>query len=293
MGFSLQSLRVFLAVIEKKSFSEAGQRLGMSQPAVSNHLRALEERFGIELLSRGRPLRPTLAGEELAQRAQRILEEVEDLESEMSRHAAPCGSLVVGASSTPAEFLMPSVAAEFSSRYPEVSLKLKVYDSEGAVQALLAREIEAVVVGREAEDLRLESRFVEEDKLVPVVSSRDKTFSEVSVEELSERPFVLRERGSATRLATEKGLAEVGVFPKVVMELGSNGAVVGAVAAGVGVGVMPERFADSHPEVREVSVEGLSLRRPFALVTERSRSLSPAALAFVETCVGKFRKGNE
>ncbi len=287
MGLSLQGLRVFMAVVEEESFSGAGQRLGMSQPAVSNHLRSLEERFGVELLSRGRPLRPTPAGECLAARAKVILDEAAALEEEMACHCEPRGSLVVGASSTPAEFLMPKVAAEFSAGYPEVSLELKVYDSEGAIQALLAREVEAAVVGRNVEDSRLVSRVVEKETLVPVVSSGGEALPEMTAEEFAGSPFVLRERGSATRLAAEAGLASVGISPRVVMELGSNGAVAGAVAAGVGLGVVPERFAAIHPEVREISVEGLVFRRPFALVTERSRSLSPAATAFIETCIGK------
>ncbi|MGH3090279.1 MAG: LysR substrate-binding domain-containing protein [Rubrobacteraceae bacterium] len=286
MGFSLQSLRVFLAVVEEGSFSEAGRKLGMTQPAVSNHLHALEERFGVKLLVRGRPLRPTPAGEALAERARNILEEAAAMEEEMARHGTPRGSLAVGASSTPAEFLMPRVAAEFASRYPDVALEIKVYDSEGAVRALLDREVEAVVVGYEVEDSRLESRVIEEETLVAISSSKEASL-ESSVEELAARPFVLRERGSATRLAAERGLAKAGIVPKVVMELGSNGAVAGAVSAGVGVGVMPERFVSTHPEVRSIPVAGLSFRRPFTLVTERNRSLSPAALAFMETCTGE------
>lgn len=279
---------MFLAVIEEKSFSGAGRSLGMTQPAVSNHLRALEERFGVELLSRGRLLCPTPAGEALAARARNILGEAAALEGEMASHGGPRGSLMIGASSTPAEFLMPRVAATFSGRYPEVALEIKVYDSEAAVHALLDRETEAVVVGREVEDARLVSQVIEEETLVPIVAAGDESFgSGLDVEELAKRSFVLRERGSATRLAAEAGLAAVGVSPKVVMELGSNGAVAGAVAAGAGIGVVPERYVGTHPEVREVSVRSLVLRRPFVLVTEKNRSLSPAALAFIETCIGE------
>ncbi len=285
MGLSLQSLRVFVAVVEEESFSAAGQRLGMSQPAVSNHLHNLETRFGVELLCRGKHISPTPAGECLASRAKKLLEEADSLEAEMARQCEPRGSLVVGASSSPAEFFMPKVAADFSARHPDVSLELKVYDSEGAVRALLAREVEAAVVGCAVENPRLESRTVEEETLVPVVSSGREKPPAMSAEEFAVSSFVLRERGSATRLAAEEGLAAVGVSPNILMELGSNGAVAGAVAAGVGIGVVPERFAATHPEVRKVPVEGLSFRRPFVLATEKRRSLSPAAKAFIETCV--------
>lgn len=286
MGLSLQSLRVFLTVVEEGSFSGAGRRLGMSQPAVSNHLHTLEERFGVGLLCRGKPLRPTPAGEAFMARARNILDEASALEEEMACHSSPRGSLVVGASSTPAEFFMPGVAAEFSARYPEVSLELRVYDSEGAMRAVLSREVEAAVVGYAVEDSRLVSRTIEEERLVPIVAS-GRPSEKMSVEEFGGSAFVLRERGSATRLAAEAGLASIGVSPRVVMELGSNGAVVGAVAAGAGVGVIPERFVSTHPEVRKAPVEGLVFTRPFVLLTEKGRSLSPAALAFIETCIGK------
>src|SRR5215210_7768644 len=107
MGLSIQGLRVFLCILECGSLSAAGRELGMSQPAVSNHLHALEERFGVTLLVRGQPLLATPAGETLADRARRVLGEISTLEEDMARHVAPRGSLVVGASSTPGELSMP------------------------------------------------------------------------------------------------------------------------------------------------------------------------------------------
>ncbi|MBA4116066.1 MAG: LysR family transcriptional regulator, partial [Rubrobacter sp.] len=137
MSLSVQGLRVFLFILEYGSLSAAGRELGMTQPAVSNHLHALEERFGVALLTRGRPLRATPAGECLAEHARRVLDGVSALEAEMARHTAPCGPLVMGASSTPGELLMPGLATEFSARYPDVALELRVYDTDEAIAALL------------------------------------------------------------------------------------------------------------------------------------------------------------
>ena len=258
----------------------------MTQPAVSNHLHALEERFGVSLLTRGRPLRATPAGECLAEHARRVFEGISALEAEMGRHAAPRGALVLGASSTPGELLMPGLMTEFSARHPEVALELRVYDTDGAISALLGREVEAAVVGREVDDPRLFGTVVGRDGLVPVVAVSDRLAgAEVVPEDLCGRPFVLRERGSGTRRAAEEGLAAAGVRPRVAMELGSNAAVAGAVAAGAGIGVVPLRTAGDQREIRQVRVRGLALSRPFVLVTERGRRLSPAAEAFVATCV--------
>lgn len=290
MGLSVQGLRVFLCILECGSLSAAGRELGMTQPAVSNHLHTLEERFGVALLTRGRPLRATPAGECLAEHARRVLDGVSVLEAEMARHTGPRGPLVVGASSTPGELLMPGLLTGFSARYPDVALELRVYDTDEAIAALLEREIEAAVVGREVVDARLVGTVVGHDGLVPVVAASDSLAgAEILPEDLADRPFVLREQGSGTRRAAEEGLAAAGVKPRVAMELGSNAAVAGAVAAGAGIGVVPLRTAGALKEVRRVEVRGLALSRPFILLTERGRRLSPAAEAFVATCARKER----
>ena len=103
---------------------------------------------------------------------------------------------------------------------------------------------------------------------------------------------MLREEGSATRRAVEEGLGSFGVGPpRVAMELGSNAAVAGAVAAGAGLGVVPERTVEARPGLGRLSVRGLRLSRPFVLAVERGRPLSPAAEAFVEICGEKAGKG--
>ena len=262
----------------------------MTQPAVSNHLHALEERFGVALLTRGRPLRATPAGECLAEHARLVLDGISTLEAEMACHTAPHGPLVVGASSTPGELLMPGLVTKFSARYLNVALELRVYDTDGAVAALLEREIEAAVVGHAVDDPRLRSTVVGYDVLTPVVAASDRLAgAKISPEDLADRPFVLRERGSGTRQAAEEGLAEVGVKPSVAMELGSNAAVAGAVAAGAGVGIVPLRTMGTQGNIERVEVRGLAISRPFVLLTERGRTLSPAAEAFVGTCTGKER----
>lgn len=284
---------MFLSVLEHGSFSAAGRELGMTQPAVSNHLHALEERFGVTLLTRGGRLRATPAGESLARHARRVLAEISALETEMARHSGPRGRLVVGVSTTPGELLLPRLAAVFSARYPEVTLDVRVADTEEILATLLSREVEVAVVGRAVEHPRLVGRVIEEDELVPVVAAANRLASganeeSVTAAELAGHAFVLREEGSATRRAVEEGLRTAGIGEmQVAMELGSNAAVAGAVAAGAGIGVVPTRLAASQPDVRPLKVRGLQIRRPFVLVVERDRKLSPAAEAFAALCTGE------
>ena len=284
---------MFLSVLEHGSFSAAGRELGMTQPAVSNHLHALEERFGVTLLTRGGRLRATPAGESLARHARRVLAEISALETEMARHSGPRGRLVVGVSTTPGELLLPRLAAVFSARYPEVTLDVRVADTEEILATLLSREVEVAVVGRAVEHPRLVGHVIEEDELVPVVAAANRLASganeeSVTAAELAGQAFVLREEGSATRRAGEEGLRAAGIGEmQVAMELGSNAAVAGAVAAGAGIGVVPARLAASQPDVRPLKVRGLQIRRPFVLVVERGRKLSPAAEAFAALCTGE------
>ena len=294
VGPSIQSLRVFLSILEHGTLSAAGRELGMTQPAVSNHLRALEERFGMALLTRGRRLQPTPGGECLAWHARRVLDDLAALEAEVARHTSPCGRLVVGASSTPGELLMPRLAVEFSSHYPDVALDVHIADTEETIAALLNREIEVAIVGRQVEDPRLAGTVIGHDELIVVTAASDPLAgAKVTPSDLADKPFVLREEGSATRRTVEEVLATVGMTPTVAMELGSNAAVAGAVAAGAGVGVVPARTVETQPAVSMLEVRGLTFPRPFVLVTERNRSRSPAAEAFVEICKGTTRTREE
>ncbi len=286
MGISIQSLRVFLSILDRGSLSAAGRELGMTQPAVSNHLHTLEERFGITLLTRGGRVQATPAGESLAKHARQVLGEISALENEMARHAGPRGHLVVGASSTPGELLLPRLAVRFSARYPEVALDVRMADTDVTIASLLAREVEVAIVGCTMEHPRLVGRVIEEEELVPVVAAAGRIGEDpVTAEDLAGMPFVMREEGSATRRAVEAGLREAGIGARVAMELGSNTAVAGAVAEGAGIGVIPSRFVASQSSVRPLNVRGLRIRRPFVLVVERGRALSPAAEAFVQMCI--------
>ncbi|HEY6751023.1 MAG TPA: LysR family transcriptional regulator [Rubrobacteraceae bacterium] len=288
MSISIQGLRVFLSILEQGSLSAAGRRLGLTQPAVSNHLHTLEKRFEVALLVRGGRVRATPAGECLANHARRVLEEISNLEEDMAHYSAPHGRLVVGASTTPGEVLVPHVAADFSARYPDVTLDVEIADTEETLKALLEREVEFAIVGRKVDHPRLDSWAIEQDELVLVVAATDPLAgSELAPEDLADRPFVMREEGSATRQATEEGLATVSLAPRVTMELGSNAAVVGAVAEGAGLGVVPVRTLKSEEQVGRLRVRGLSFLRPFVLVVERDRPLSPAAEAFVGLCTEK------
>jgi len=183
---------------------------------------------------------------------------------------------------------MPHAAVAFSENHPDVELDVRMADTEQTVAALKGRQVELAVVGREVDDPVLRGRVLEEDELVLVVAaSSEMAGSELNPDDLAGMAFVMREEGSATRKAAEEALAATGQEARVAMELGSNAAVVAAVAEGEGlVGVVPARQLGDDRRVGRLRVEGLSLRRPFVLLTERGRALSDAAEAFVAVLTG-------
>ena len=223
-----------------------------------------------------------------------MLDDLAILEAEVAQHAGPHGRLAVVASSTPGELLMPRLAVEFSAHYPDVALDVHIVDTEETLAALLHHGIEVAIVGRQVNDPRLVVTVIGQDELVVVVTTDDPLLgAEVGPLDLADRPFVLREKGSATRRVVEDTLAAAGVTPGVAMELGSNAAVVGAVAAGAGIGVVPARIVEARSAVSTLKVRGLTFLRPFVLATERNRPLSPAAEAFVEMCTGTIHTERE
>lgn len=274
---------MFLAILEHGSVSAAGRRLGVSQPAVSGHLHSLEARYGVVLLERGRPVRATAAGACLERHARRIVASYREMEEEMSRQAEPSGDLTVGASTTPAEVIIPRIVAKFAGLCPEVNLKVRVGDTREIMSMLREREIELGLVGLEPEDDFFASRLIEHDLLTVIVPEGFEG-DEISAEEFASRPLVLREEGSATRRAVEKSLSDSNIAARSILELGSNAAIVGAIAQGAGVGVVPKRIVSGGSGVTAVRVAGLEISRPLALVSEANRGLSPAAEEFGRLC---------
>src|SRR3954470_6644549 len=145
-----KQLTAFCAVVERKSFSQAAERLGVTQPAVSLQVRSLERRLGQQLLDRsGRRVEPTEAGVRLYRGAQRILALEEQLVAEIAGTDAGelTGTLTIGASSGPGGTIVPRLLCEFQQRNPELSVALSIWDTHHVIELVAGRELELGVVG--------------------------------------------------------------------------------------------------------------------------------------------------
>ncbi|MEO7330748.1 MAG: LysR substrate-binding domain-containing protein [Minicystis sp.] len=234
-------LRAFHAVATAQSFTEAARALGVSQPAVSMQVRALEEAYGVELLARGRRgVAPTELGVALLE-ATRPIFALEAEAAELLRQAGALlgGHLRVGAD---APFLVVPLLAAFRKSHPQVALSLSLGNSSQVLRDLLDGRCEVAVLSDRADDRRLFAVAASKSRQVVVVAQGHPWAGKrgLRLRDLEGAPMVTREQGSATRRSFEAALRAAKVKPSIVMELGSREAVQEAVAAGLGAGVVIE-----------------------------------------------------
>ena len=171
-----RQLAAFCEVVERRSFSEAAARLGVTQPAVSQQVRALEQRLGTQLLDRsGRRVEPTEAGLRLYRGAQRMLALEEQLLDELAEPDAPLhGTLELGASTGPAAIVLPVLLCEFQRQNTELRVELSVSDTQSVVELVADRRLELGIVGaaRRHRSVAFEPFFRDEvDPRVPARAS--------------------------------------------------------------------------------------------------------------------------
>ena len=286
-----RQLAAFCAVVERRSFSQAAERLGVTQPAVSLQVRALEKRLGTQLLDRsGRRVEPTEAGWRLYRGAQRMLTLEDQLLAEVaaSSEGELAGDLVLGASTGPAAVVVPVVLGEFQRENPGVRVFLTVSDTHSVVERVAARELELGIVGaaRRHRGVRFEPFFSDEVILVCPPGHRFSGRS-VSLDELREEPLILMQEGAGVRQIVEDALRRQGIRLRdldVRLELGLQESVRRAVEAGYGVTFISRTAVEAElaaGRLTEARVEGLEATREISLASASGRARSRIADAFV------------
>ena len=293
-----RQLAAFCAVVERRSFSQAAERLGVTQPAVSLQVRALERRLGTQLLDRsGRRVEPTEAGWHLYRGAQRMLALEDQLVADVtsSAHGELAGDLVLGASTGPAAVVLPVVLAEFQRRHPDVRVFLSVSDTHTVVERVGARELELGIVGasRRYRGVRFEPFFSDE---VILACPPDHPFAgrTVSLDELRGAGVILMQEGAGVRQIVEDSLRRQGVRLRdldVRLELGLQESVRRAVEAGYGVTFISRTAVESDlaaGRLAEARVDGLDATREISLASATGRARTRVADAFVEFARGEL-----
>ena len=286
-----RQLAAFCAVVERRSFSQAAERLGVTQPAVSLQVRALEKRLGTQLLDRsGRRVEPTEAGWRLYRGAQRMLALEEQIVAGVSGSGdgAVGGDFVLGASTGPAVIAVPLLLCEFQRENPDVRVFLTVSDTHSVVERVARRELELGIVGaaRRHRGVRFEPFFADEVILAcpPGHPFAGRT---ITLEELRGDSLVLMQEGAGVRQIVEDALRRQGVRLRdldVRLELGLQESVRSAVAAGYGVTFISRAAVEADlaaGTLSEAHVEGLEATREISLATAAGRARSRVAEAFL------------
>ncbi|WP_020676500.1 selenium metabolism-associated LysR family transcriptional regulator [Geopsychrobacter electrodiphilus] len=293
----MRRLEIFYRVIEEGGFTKAARVMSLTQPTLSEAVRLLEEELGTQLLNRqGRVILPTDSGRLLQGYAKKIFSLRQEAEADLkSLSAGEHGELVLGGSTVPGTYLLPSLVAEFRCLYPQIGVSLQIASTAKMVEGLRHNQLELALVGGELRDKTLEAVPCFGDELILIVAPGHAwTGREYIAEiELLKVPLLLREQGSATRKLFEEHLKShgKGLLPEnLIAEVGGNEALKQGVLAGLGVAVISKLAVAGELQRGELIalqlVEG-PLRRSFYLVQAKGFKLSVAAQRFKALVLAK------
>jgi DNA-binding transcriptional LysR family regulator len=287
-----RQLTAFCAVVELKSFSQAAERLGVTQPAVSLQIRSLEERLGQQLLDRsGRRVEPTEAGQRLYRGAQRMLALEQQLIEEVAGgdEGELRGELAIGAATGPGATVVPLLLCEFQESNPSVRVELTISDTQTVVEAVGRRELELGIVGATPRHRAVVYEPFFEDEVVLVCPTQHPFAGRtIKVEDLRDAPLIVMQEGAGVRQVIEEELRQLGTRLKdldVRLELGLQEAVKSAVEAGHGVTFISRTAVESEladGRLATARVRGLEPTRQISLVRGSGRVGTRLAAAFVD-----------
>lgn len=295
-----EDLTALEAVAEAGSLTLAAHRLGSSQPTVSRQLQRLEAELGTALLTRqGRGVRLTPPGERVVAFARERLEAEEALRAELSQGSTQIRGVVrVIASTTPGDYLVPELVARFAEHHPTVRAEVEVVDSAAVPGAVLDHRADVGFAGRANPDERLVHVPVATDEIVLAVPAAHRLAgrSQAALAALAGERLIWREEGSGTQRTFMEALAQAGVeLPagSATASLGSTQAVVSAVRAGLGIGVVSQRALAGHngQGVAAVRIDGVPIRRHLWMVYEAGGPRPGPQSAFISFVTGVVTGG--
>jgi len=279
----IASLNAFLAVAELESFSLAGQRLHLTQPAVSKRIALLEQQLNAKLFDRiGRHFVITEAGKALLPRAKTILQAVEDSTNEIANLAGKIdGPLRVGTSHHIGLHRLPTILSTFTRTFPRVDLKLEFQSSEDVCAQTLAGELDLGVITLPlAKDPTLHTIPLWEDPLQVVVGDRFTEQRSFTINQLADLPAILPERGTTTREIIEHAFHVNGCTINTAISTNYLETIKMLISVGMGWGVLPSIMISQ--EVKKIVVKGLVTKRTLGVVYNRKRTLPNAANAMLD-----------
>lgn len=290
-------LKVFRVVAEQASFRKASELLHITQPAVSQQIHVLEQELEVSLFDRsGNRVQLTSAGKALLRHARRsaviAAEAVADLRHFQGKVA---GELRLGASTTVAQYILPPLLALFRRQYPSVAVSVMSGNTDWVVESLRNKRIVLGMIEGPVSGPEIHKRHLFEDRMVFIVPAAQSwaTESMVSLENLFDKPLLMRERGSGSRRVVENALRRTGIRLselRIEMELDTTGAIIAGVEAGLGAGFVSLCAVSKEVRlgtIKVVAIEGLEISRRITLIRRSAATSKSADGAFEEFALGE------
>jgi len=285
-------LRVFCSVAETRSSSKASKAMYLTQPAISLQVRALEEQLGTKLFRRSnKAVSLTETGEILYRHAKKILAAYAAIEKEINEATGLVkGKLLSGASTTLATYYLPNIIVEFKKRYPDILVDFERGNTQNIVESILKARIDLGLVEGEVRDQRLVVEKMDSDELLLVVHSKHPWADrhDISIHEIIDQAFIMREEGSGTRQVIENTLKKAGISSEqlnIVMYLGSTEAIKTAVENGLGVSILSGWAVERELRfkvLKALSFKDIRFQRDFSLIYQKKAFHTQPAEKFME-----------
>lgn len=283
---TLRQLQVFEAIARHLSFTRAAEELYLTQPTVSMQIKQLTDTVGMPLFEQiGKRIHLTDAGKDLCTLCREVFDSLERFEMNIAdRKGLKQGRLRLAVITT-AKYFAPRVLGAFCQRYPGIEVSLKVTNRERVLERMTQNLDDLYILGQPPESLDAHSQSFMENPLVVLAPSGHPLVGRkrISLKRIAEEPFLMRETGSGTRIATQRLFDEHKIKLNMRMDLGSNEAIKQAIVGGLGLAVLSRHClaleGDTGP-LRVLDVQGFPIKRHWYLVYPEGKQLSIAAQAF-------------
>ena len=290
---TIQQLEALVTLIEKRSFSLAAKKMLLSQPSLSKHIKNLEIFANCPLITRTKSgISLTREGTILYGYARKMLKlRDEAREKIVSLKDSVTGHVFIGASTIPATYILPWVLTGIRQEHPDIQVHILSSDSDDIIEMVLDGQVEIGLIGKTIHDRRLACDPIWNDELILVGKKGHSLqgLENVTVEEIMQQPFIIREKGSATRSILEEYLKSQNLPGTsqftIACEMGSSEAVKEAVIAGLGVSILSIHAVRRELQqgiVTRIPISGHTITRNFSIIYKKQFTLYPHHRAFIE-----------
>lgn len=284
---TLHQLKIFERVAQHLSFTRAAEELYLTQPTISIQIKQLIQIVGLPLFDHiGKRIFLTDAGKELLKVCHTMFEDLSRFEMLIAdMQGVKTGKLRLGVITT-AQYFIPRLLGLFCDKFPGIEISIRVINRERMLQHIVDNEDDLYILGQPSENMDVCVKPFLINPLVVVASSQHPLahLAHVSATQLAQEPFLMREWGSGTRLATEAYFNERGLALNIRMELGSNEAIKQAIAGGLGIAVLSAHTLSLEKSGNELTVlqaDDFPIMRQWHVAYSKGKQLSVVAEAFL------------